>query len=74
MAKMQVEAIPRDKQIGKADGFIKIVIDKKSNKTLGASMICENSSEIIHLIQLAVYLEVEYTYIRDRVYEHQTMT
>lgn len=74
VAKMPVEAIPRAKQIGKADGFIKIVIDKKSNKILGASMICENSSEIIHLIQLAVDLEVEYTYLRDRVYAHPTMT
>ncbi|MCC0639666.1 MULTISPECIES: FAD-dependent oxidoreductase [unclassified Clostridioides] len=74
VAKMPVEAIPRAKQIGKTDGFIKIVIDKNSNKILGASMICEDSSEIIHLIQLAVDLEVEYTYLRDRVYAHPTMT
>ncbi|MCC0632363.1 FAD-dependent oxidoreductase [Clostridioides sp. ZZV15-6388] len=74
VAKMPVDAIPRAKQIGKTDGFIKIVIDKNSNKILGASMICEDSSEIIHLIQLAVDLEVEYTYLRDRVYAHPTMT
>ncbi|MGX9755438.1 dihydrolipoyl dehydrogenase family protein [Clostridioides difficile] len=74
VAKMPVEAIPRAKQIGKTDGFIKIVIDKNSNKILGASMICDDSSEIIHLIQLAVDLEVEYTYLRDRVYAHPTMT
>nr|UWI49556.1 NAD(P)/FAD-dependent oxidoreductase [Clostridioides difficile] len=74
VANMPVEAIPRAKQIGKTDGFIKIVIDKNSNKILGASMICDDSSEIIHLIQLAVDLEVEYTYLRDRVYAHPTMT
>ncbi|MCC0645290.1 MULTISPECIES: dihydrolipoyl dehydrogenase family protein [unclassified Clostridioides] len=74
VAKIPVDAIPRAKQIGKTDGFIKIVIDKNSNKILGASMICEDSSEIIHLIQLAVDLEVEYTYLRDRVYAHPTMT
>lgn len=74
VAKMPVEAIPRAKQIGKTDGFIKIIIDKNSNKILGASMICDDSSEIIHLIQLAIDLEVEYTYLRDRVYAHPTMT
>lgn len=74
VAKIPVDAIPRAKQIGKTDGFIKIVIDKNSNKILGASMICEDSSEIIHLIQLAVDLEVEYTYLRERVYAHPTMT
>ncbi|MDY3374190.1 MAG: FAD-dependent oxidoreductase [Terrisporobacter othiniensis] len=74
VAKMATEAIPRAKQIGKTDGFIKIVIDKDSNKILGATMICEDSSEMIHLIQLAIDMGVKYTYLRDRIYAHPTMT
>lgn len=74
VAKMQTEAIPRAKQLGKTNGFIKIIIDKKSEKILGATMICEESSEIIHLIQLAMDLGVKYTYLRDRIYAHPTMT
>lgn len=74
VAKMATEAIPRAKQIGKTDGFIKIVIDKDSEKILGATMICEDSSEMIHLIQLAIDMGVKYTYLRDRVYAHPTMT
>ena len=74
VAKMATEAIPRAKQIGKTDGFIKIIIDKDSEKVLGATMIVEESSEIIHTIQLAVDLDVKYTYLRDRIYAHPTMT
>lgn len=74
VAKMATEAIPRAKQIGKTDGFIKIVIDKDSEKILGATMICEDSSEMIHLIQLAIDMGVKYTYLRDRIYAHPTMT
>ena len=37
-------------------------------------MIAEGSSEIIHLIQLAIDLGVKYTYLRDRIYAHPTMT
>lgn len=74
VAKMATEAIPRAKQIGRTDGFIKIVIDKDSEKVLGATMICEDSSEIIHLIQLAIDMELKYTYLRDRIYAHPTMT
>lgn len=74
VAKMATEAIPRAKQIGKTDGFIKIVIDKDSEKILGATMICDESSEIIHLIQLAIDMDVKYTYLRDRIYAHPTMT
>lgn len=71
---MVTDAIPRAKQIGKTDGFIKVVIDKDSQEILGASMICEESSEIIHLIQLAMDLGAKYTYLRDRIYAHPTMT
>ncbi len=74
VAKMPTEAIPRAKQLGKTDGFIKIIIDKESEKILGTTMICEESSEIIHLIQLAIDLGVKYTYLRDRTYAHPTMT
>ncbi len=74
VAKMATEAIPRAKQIGKTDGFIKVVIDKDSEKILGATMICEDSSEMIHLLQLAIDMEVKYTYLRDRIYAHPTMT
>lgn len=74
VAKMPTEAIPRAKQIGKTDGFIKIVIDKESEKILGATIIAEESSEMIHLIQLAIDLDCNYTYLRDRIYAHPTMT
>lgn len=74
VAKMAVEFIPRAKQIGKTDGFIKIVIDKQSENILGATMICEESSELIHLIQLAIDMKIKYTYLRDRIYAHPTMT
>ena len=74
VAKIATEAIPRAKQIGKTDGFIKIVIDKDSEKILGATMICDESSEIIHLIQLAIDMDLKYTYLRDRIYAHPTMT
>lgn len=74
VAKMSTDAIPRAKQIGKTEGFIKIVIDKDSKKILGATMICDESSELIHLIQLAIDMEVKYTYLRDRIYAHPTMT
>ena len=54
VAKMAIEAIQRAKQIGRTEGFIKIVIDKDSEKILGVTIICDGSSEIIHLIQLAI--------------------
>lgn len=74
VAKMKTENIPRAKQIGKTEGFIKIVIDKDTEEILGATIICDESSEMIHLLQLAIDMKVKYTYLRDRIYAHPTMT
>ena len=37
-------------------------------------IICEESSEMIHLIQLVIDMGLKYTYLRDRIYAHPTMT
>lgn len=74
VAKMATENIPRAKQIGKTEGFIKIVIDKDTEEILGATIICDESSEMIHLLQLAIDMKLKYTYLRDRIYAHPTMT
>ncbi|WP_434794810.1 dihydrolipoyl dehydrogenase family protein [Terrisporobacter petrolearius] len=74
VAKMPIENIPRAKQIGKTEGFIKIIIDKHTEEILGATIICDESSEMIHLLQLAIDMKLKYTYLRDRIYAHPTMT
>lgn len=73
VAKMPVAAIPRAKQIGKTEGFLKVIIDHDTKKVLGASLLAEESSELIHLVQMAVQIGLPYTYLRDQIYAHPTM-
>lgn len=70
---MSVASIPRAKQIGKTEGFLKVIIDSHSKKVLGASLFSEESSELIHILQIAVDLGLPYTYLRDQIYAHPTM-
>lgn len=74
VAKMPVAAIPRAKQLGKTKGFLKVIIDRKSKKVLGASLLAEESSEMIHLLQMTIDLGLSYTYLRDPIYAHPTMS
>ncbi|GAB6170375.1 FAD-dependent oxidoreductase [Clostridium carnis] len=74
VAKMPVAAIPRAKQIGATDGFIKVIIDKETDKIIGASILSEGSSELINLIKVAMDMGADYRYLRDNIYTHPTMT
>lgn len=73
VAKMPVMMIPRAKQIGRTDGFLKVIIDKNTEHILGARFLAEEGIELIHMIQLAIQTQISYTQLRDNIYAHPTM-
>ncbi len=54
-----VEYIPKAQVIFKTEGMIKMIADKKTNKIIGAHMLCHNSCETIQ--QASVYIQNGYT-------------
>jgi pyruvate/2-oxoglutarate dehydrogenase complex dihydrolipoamide dehydrogenase (E3) component len=74
VARLSVNSIPKARIIGNTRGFLKVVIDKKTNLILGASLYCELSYEMINLIKMAMDNNIPYTYLRDNIYTHPTMT
>ncbi|WP_368652968.1 FAD-containing oxidoreductase [Ornithinibacillus sp. 4-3] len=72
--KMPVASHPRAHVINDLRGIFKVVIDKQTNKILGASLFGPESPEIINLIKLAMDFDIPYTYLRDQVYNHPVMT
>lgn len=74
VAKLAAAAIPKTKILGKTQGFLKTVIDKNSNKILGAMLFCEESFEMINLIKLAIDQGLEYSLLRDQIYTHPAMS
>lgn len=71
--KMPVAFIPRAKQIKQTEGFLKVIVDKKSEKILGGSFLFEGSSELINFIKMAMDNDISYKYLRDSIYTHPTL-
>ena len=67
-------ASPRMKIAGETDGLLKVVVDAKTNKILGASLFIAQSGELINTIALAMKAGVDYTVLRDGIYTHPTVT
>ncbi|MGB4589899.1 MAG: FAD-dependent oxidoreductase [Clostridiaceae bacterium] len=74
IAFMQTAAIPKAQVINQTKGVLKAVIDAKTNKILGAMLFCAESYEVINVIKLAMDAGLPYTFLRDQVYTHPTMT
>lgn len=73
IGKLEAMAIPKGKIVGNSEGLLKVVVDAKTDKILGATLLCNNSHEIINIIALAMKAEQPYQVIRDMIFTHPTM-
>lgn len=74
VAKLQVATIPRARIIDETEGMMKAIVDAKTNKILGCTLLCAESSEIINIVSAAMKANEDYTFLRDNIFTHPTMS
>lgn len=72
--KMPAAGVVRARIDGDTRGFLKAVVDKKTNKILGCTLFCNGAGEMINTIQLAINCGLDYQAVRDAIYTHPSMT
>ena len=73
VAKLPVAAIPRAKTMSETRGFIKVVIDVKTNQILGCAILSVEAGEMLGTVQMAMIAGLPFTALRDAVLSHPTM-
>jgi pyruvate/2-oxoglutarate dehydrogenase complex dihydrolipoamide dehydrogenase (E3) component len=73
VARMPVAAIPRARTVGHLDGMWKAVVDRDTNRILGAALLGTEASEAIAVLQMAMLTGMEYTAVRDAIITHPTI-
>lgn len=71
--KLPAQAIPQAKILEQTDGFLKVLVDKGSDKVLGAALFCVDSHELINLITLAIEAGVTANQLKTMIYTHPTI-
>ena len=72
--KLPVAAIPRARTLGDTNGLFKVVVDADTDKILGCTLFGPESSEVINLVAMAMKTGQEYTFLRDFVFTHPSMS
>lgn len=72
--KLPVAAIPRARTLGERDGLLKAVIDKHTGKILGCTLFAPESGEVINTVAVAMKTGMKYTFLRDFIFTHPSMT
>ena len=72
--KLPVMAIPRAKTLGETAGLLKAIIDKNTGKILGCVLFAPDSGEVINTVAVAMKTGQDYTFLRDFIFTHPSMS
>lgn len=74
VVRLPAASVPRAHTLEQTDGLLKAVIDKKTGKILGATLFCVDSSEVINVVAMAMKTGQPYTFLRDFIFTHPSMS
>ncbi|MBC6612735.1 mercuric reductase [Hymenobacter sp. BT507] len=72
VANMPVKTIGRAQQTGLTEGFIKVLVDGKTDCILGTAVFCEQGGEIMSMLQLAMHGNITCEMLQDMIFAHPT--
>jgi pyruvate/2-oxoglutarate dehydrogenase complex dihydrolipoamide dehydrogenase (E3) component len=73
VARIPVAAIPRARTLRDTRGMWKAVVDRDSDRILGATLLGPDSSEVLTVIHTAMLAGLPSTALRDAIIAHPTM-
>jgi pyruvate/2-oxoglutarate dehydrogenase complex dihydrolipoamide dehydrogenase (E3) component len=73
VARLPMSSVLRARTIGETRGFMKALIDARSDRILGFTMLGSGAGEVIAAVQSAMLAGLAYTRLRDAILTHPTM-
>jgi pyruvate/2-oxoglutarate dehydrogenase complex dihydrolipoamide dehydrogenase (E3) component len=73
VARLPMSSVLRARTIGETRGFMKALIDQRSDRLLGFTMLGSGAGEVIATVQSAMLGGLPYTGLRDAILAHPTM-
>ncbi len=74
IGKMMMTRVARARERGETQGFMKIIVDAKTKKILGAAILGIGGDEIVHSLLDMMYAGAPYTVIQRAVHIHPTVS
>ena len=71
---MPMSRVGRARERGETQGFMKVLVDAESEQFLGASLLCIDGDEIVHLLLAAMAGKLSYKVIERSVHIHPTVS
>jgi len=71
---MPMTRVARARERGETAGFMKVLVDAKTQRILGAALLGIEADEVVQLLLLAMSTELPYTRIQRTMWIHPTVS
>jgi len=73
VAKLSMTGVARAIEMSETRGFMKAIVDAKTQQILGCTILGVEGGEIMSMLQMAMMGEIPYTAIKEAVFAHPTL-
>ena len=73
VARLPMTSVLRARAIGETRGFMKVLVDARSDRILGFTMLGHGAGEVVAVVQTAMLGSLPFTTLRDAILSHPTM-
>src|ERR1700674_2964851 len=73
VAKLPMSSVARAIETGRTRGFMKALVDPRTEEILGAAILGEDGGEVMSMIQVAMMGKLKYTALQNAILAHPTL-
>lgn len=73
IGRFDIKGNSKARELGDDHGFIKVIIDRETDRILGAAVLAVDGAELVHLYVDVMNADAPYTVIRDAIHVHPTL-
>lgn len=73
-SRLPATSVVRSRTLKQTDGMLKAIVNDHSGKIMGCTLFCAEAPEIINIVAMAMKTGQHYTFLRDFIFTHPSMS
>lgn len=74
VSRLPAAIVPRARTLQNMDGMMKAVINAHTGRIIGCTLLCVDAPEVINMVSLAMKTGQHYSFLRDFIFTHPSMS
>ena len=74
VSRLPATSVVRSRTLKQTDGMLKTIVNDHSGKIMGCTLFCAEAPEIINIVAMAMKTGQHYTFLRDFIFTHPSMS